>query len=110
MLAVQFIFQPGTYDEDFHTLDDAIDTYAKSLEGYLGVDRWVSEDGSRVNAIYYFSDNDSLALLSRYPDHLAAKKQVTRWYEGYQIVVSEVTGMWGDGRISHPAVARPDSH
>ena len=31
MICVQFIFKPGTYDEDFHRLDGQIDDYARTL-------------------------------------------------------------------------------
>lgn len=39
-----------------------------------------------------------LSLLSQ---HLEAKGQYQRWYDGYQIVVSEVTASYGDGRLPH---------
>ena len=41
----------------------------------------------------------SLRELSGFPQHLEAKGQVQRWYEGYSIVVSEVTATYGDGRL-----------
>ena len=33
MICCQFIFKPGTYDDDFHELDGQIDTFARSLPG-----------------------------------------------------------------------------
>lgn len=55
MLCVQFIFKPGTYDDEFHRLDGEIDTYARSLPGYDHVEIW-NGDGGLVNAMYYFAD------------------------------------------------------
>ena len=106
MLCAQFIFRPGSYDAEFHTLDDEIEAFAQSLDGYVGVDRWVSDDGASRNSIYYFRDRDAMNLLARYPSHLVAKREYARWYDGYQIVLSEVVGSYGDGRIEHPAASR----
>lgn len=101
MFAVSFIFTPGTYDEEFHRLDASIDAFAQSLPGYIGVDRWVSEDGNTKNSIYYWSDMESVSAFARFPDHLEAKKKYASWYKGYQIVVSEVRASYGDGAINH---------
>ena len=102
-MCAQFIFRPGEYDAEFYELDDAIDAFAKSLRGYVGVDRWVSDDGDARNSIYYFRDRESMNALATFPSHLAAKRDYARWYRGYQIVLSEVVGSYGDGTIAHPA-------
>jgi hypothetical protein len=99
VICVQFIFKPGTYDEDFHRLDGQIDEYARSLPGYDHVETWQSADGTMVNAIYYFTDREALAALARFPQHQEAKSQVQRWYDGYTIVVSEITATYGDERL-----------
>jgi len=52
-----------------------------------------------VNAIYYFADKNSVAQLARFPRHREAKGQVQRWYDGYRIVVSEITATYGDDRL-----------
>jgi len=101
MFAVSFIFRPGNYDEEFHRLDTLIDDYAHSLEGYIGVERWVSDDGHTRNSVYYFRDQETVTTFSRYPEHREAKENYRRWYEGYQIVVSEVSASYGDGGIDH---------
>jgi heme-degrading monooxygenase HmoA len=97
-ICVQFIFRPGTYDQEFHRLDGEIDAYARSLPGFHHTETWHSEDGL-VNAIYYFTDRKALAMLARYPQHREAKAQVDRWYDGYRIVVTEVTATYGDGQL-----------
>lgn len=99
VICVQFIFKPGTYDDDFHRLDNEIDAYARSLPGYHHVETWHSRDGDIVNAMYYFAERKALTQLARLPQHLEAKSQVHRWYDGYRIVVTEVTATYGDGRL-----------
>jgi heme-degrading monooxygenase HmoA len=99
VICVQFIFKPGTYDEDFHRLDGQIDEYARGLPGFVRTETWTQSEAGLVNAIYYFSDRDALRALSRFPTHVEAKGQVRRWYEGYRIVVTEVTATYGDGRL-----------
>lgn len=99
MICVQFIFKPGTYDDDFHKLDAEIDAYARTLPGFDHVEVWNTPSGDVVNAMYYFNDRRTLTQLARFPAHLEAKGQVTRWYEGYRIVVTEVTATYGDGRL-----------
>lgn len=101
MFACSFIFKPGNYDDEFYRLDASIDEYAKSLDGYIGVDRWFSDDRSVKNSIYYWRDMESVSMFARFPDHLEAKENYAKWYDGYQIVISEVTASYGDGRIPH---------
>lgn len=99
MICCQFIFKPGTYDDDFHRLDGQIDDYARALPGFDRVEKWVSPDGDMVNAIYYFTDKESVAQLARFPRHREAKDQVDRWYDGYRIVISEINATYGDGQL-----------
>ena len=103
MISCSFIFSPGEYDEEFHKLDATIEAYATALTGFVGVDRWVSDDGKSRNSIYYFDGMDSVKQLSRYPEHLVAKENYRKWYLGFQIVVSEVIGSYGDGYFKHPS-------
>jgi len=60
MFACSFIFTPGSYDEEFHRLDKLVMDYAEAMPGYLGVDRWFSEDRLSKNVIYYFKDQESV--------------------------------------------------
>ena len=99
MICCQFIFKPGTYDDDFHRLDAQIDKYARSRPGFEKVETWQAPESDLVNAIYYFTDKTAVAQLAQFPRHREAKDQVHRWYDGYQIVVSEITATYGDGRL-----------
>lgn len=101
MILCQFIFKPGAYDDDFHRLDGEIDAYARSLPGFRAVEVWYSEDKATVNAAYYFEDRAAVRELSRFPQHREAKGQYQRWYDAYQIVVSEITASYGDKRLPH---------
>ena len=99
MICAQFIFKPGTYDDDFYRLDAQIDQYARSLPGFEKVETWQSAEGDIINAVYYFADKKALAQLSQFPQHREAQGQVERWYDGYRIIVSEITATYGDGRL-----------
>ena len=101
MYSAAFIFKPGTYDDEFHRLNDLIDAAANATEGYLGAETWKSPDGEMFNAIYYWERLEALQEFSRHPTHLEAKKQYSRWYDGYHIVISEVLKSYGDNTIVH---------
>ena len=101
MYMIAFLFLPGEYDETFHTLDAQIDAAALETPGYLGQESWQSLDGLKVNATYYWDNLENLQTFSRHPVHLEAKRQYARWYNGYQIVISEVIRSYGDGRYEH---------
>lgn len=105
MFSAQFIFKPGTYDDEFHRLDAEIEQFTATINGYLGVERWVSDDGTTRNSIYYFESMDAVTELSRYPTHREAKGKYQNWYDGYQIVVSEIKKSYGDGAIETIAKA-----
>ena len=99
MFTAAFIFEPGTYDDEFHELDSQIDSYANSLDGYVKTERWVSDDGKIRNSVYYFSNRETIAKLARFEPHRVAKKNYAKWYKGYRIEVSEVTQVYGDGNL-----------
>lgn len=101
MYSAAFIFKPGTYGDEFHRLNGLIDAAAKATEGYLGAETWQSGDGTVLNATYYWESLEALKSFSHNPHHLEAKKQYSRWYDGYHIVVSEVIRSYGDETIPH---------
>jgi hypothetical protein len=99
VICCQFIFKPAAYDDEFHRLDDQIDLHARGLPGFVKLEKWEAPEAGVVNAVYYFNDQKSVARLARFPQHREAKGKVHRWYDGYRIVVSEVTATYGDGRL-----------
>lgn len=101
MINCQFIFEFKGADDDYIRLDAAIDNFARSLDGFISTEIWYSEDRSLKNASYFFHSMDAVRQLAAFPQHLEAKRENQRWYDGYQIVVSEVTASYGNGRIGH---------
>ena len=73
MICCQFIFKPGTYDDDFHRLDGQIDEFARSLPGFVRVELWHAPEGGVVNAMYYFADQQSVGALGRFAQHREAR-------------------------------------
>ena len=101
MYSAAFIFEPGDYDDEFHELNARIDEVAASLPGFMGSETWLSADGKRRNAVYYWDSLDALQAFSRDPDHLQAKRQYSKWYAGYHVIIAEVLKTYGDGGIDH---------
>ena len=100
MYSAAFIFEPGQYDAEFHRLNALIDSVARSLPGFLGVESWQSADGRRRNATYFWDNLDTLETFSAHPAHQEAKRQYARWYNGYHIVISKVVRSYGDGAFA----------
>ncbi|MGH8090847.1 MAG: antibiotic biosynthesis monooxygenase family protein [Rudaea sp.] len=107
MYSVDFIFEPGVYDERFHELNAIIDAAARATPGYLGVESWRSPDGSLRNAKYYWETLDALRAFSRHPQHLQAKREYQKWYRGYHIIIAQVIKSYGDGAFAHVTPNEP---
>ena len=101
MYSAAFIFEPGVYDTRFHELNALIDRAAKATLGYLGAESWRSANGKVANATYYWESLEALRSFSSHPDHLEAKRQYSRWYHGFHIVISQVIRSYGDGVLEH---------
>jgi heme-degrading monooxygenase HmoA len=107
MFSAPFIFKPRTYDEEFHRLDTEIEAYVATIPGFLGAEKWVSFDGQTKNSMYYFETMDAMFQLSRFDAHREGKGKCQNWYDGYQIVFSEIKKSYGDGAIETIAKAQP---
>ena len=99
MYSAAFIYQAKTYDQDFHDLNQIIDQIAKANPGFLSSESWVSSDGLKRNATYYWASLESLQEFSKHPKHLEAKRQYQRWYKGFEVIISEVIRSYGDGKM-----------
>jgi heme-degrading monooxygenase HmoA len=97
MYSAAFIFEPGIYDARFHELNALIEAAARATPGYVGAESWRSADGGRSNATYYWESLEALRAFSRHPQHIEAKREYSKWYRGYHIVVAEVIRAYGDG-------------
>ena len=101
MYSVAFIFEPGNYDDEFHALDKIILEVAESMKGFVGKESWQSPDGTRLNSTYYWENEDSIKEFSAHPKHVEAKRQYSKWYDGYHVIVSKVEYSYGDNSFSH---------
>ncbi|MFN6996565.1 MAG: antibiotic biosynthesis monooxygenase family protein [Aquincola tertiaricarbonis] len=102
MYTSTFTFLPGQYDDAFHALDQVIAEVARSIPGYLGEEAWENPATGLVSNVYYWESMDALQALMRHPSHVEAKQAQSRWLNGYQVVIAQVVGSYGDGRIAHP--------
>lgn len=104
-----FTFAAGPLDDAFHELDAQIARAAKALPGYLGEESWENPTTGLISTVYYWETMDALQALMDHPAHLAAKQQQARWLNGYQVVIAQVLGCYGDGKIHHPLAPLPSS-
>ena len=102
MYTSTFTFAKGEYDAEFHELDQAIARTAQSIPGYIGEESWENPQTGLISNVYYWESMDALQALMKHPDHIKAKQQQGRWLKGYQVVIAQVVGTYGDNLISHP--------
>ncbi|WP_353192187.1 antibiotic biosynthesis monooxygenase [Pandoraea pnomenusa] len=96
-----FIFAAKSFDDEFHRLDESISKAARSIPGYIGEEAWENAATGQVSNVYYWASMDALNQLIRHPAHLEAKAAQSKWLDGYQVVVSEVMRVYGDGKLPH---------
>jgi heme-degrading monooxygenase HmoA len=106
MFTSTFTFAKKQFDEEFHALDTVIAAAAKSIPGYLGEEAWENPATGQVCNVYYWESEEALQALMSHPAHIAAKTQQARWLDGYQVVIAQVVGSYGDGALAHPLAAR----
>jgi heme-degrading monooxygenase HmoA len=97
-----FTFAKREFDEAFHALDQVIAQVARATPGYLGEESWENPASGLLSNVYYWQSLEALETLMRHPAHLDAKQRQQRWLAGYQVVISQVLGSYGDGGITHP--------
>ena len=102
MYTSTFTFAKRQFDEEFHALDQAIAELARAIPGYLGEESWENPSTGLLSNVYYWDSLEALQALMAHPAHLAAKQQQTRWLQGYQVVIAQVIGSYGDQGIAHP--------
>lgn len=102
MYTSTFTFAPGNYDSEFHELDTAIASVARAIDGYLGEEAWENPSNGLVSNVYYWATYEAMKKLIEHPLHRRAKDNQSQWLEGYQVVIAEVIGAYGDGKLAHP--------
>jgi heme-degrading monooxygenase HmoA len=106
MYTSTFTFAPGQYDDEFHALDHVIAQVTQSIPGYLGEETWENHTNGLVSNVYYWESMEALQALMKHPSHIQAKQRQSEWLNGYQVVVAQVIGSYGDGGIPHPLVGK----
>ncbi len=102
MFQATFIFRPGKIDQDFLDRNTEIGNRAAAIEGFLGEESWLSPDGKLRQAVYFWATEEGLSAFVNDKVHRDAKKEQGRWYDGYHVIISEITSTYGDGRLMHP--------
>lgn len=97
-----FTFSMHEVSDEFHALDKIIADAAKSIPGYLGEEAWENPSLGMTSNIYYWDSMNALQTLMSHPAHLEAKRRQAEWLKGYHVVIAQVLGVYGDGRIAHP--------
>lgn len=105
MVSATFIFKKGTYDDEFFRLDESIERANQANPEYLGKDSWENPSKGLTCVVYYYQSMKGVTDLKNIRDHKTAKANYQRWYDGYHVVLSEITGSYGDGTIEHPTPA-----
>lgn len=106
MYTATFTFAKGQYDDEFYALDNVIAQIAKSIPGYLGEEAWENHETGLVSNVYYWESMEALQALMKHPSHIQAKQRQSRWLNGYQVVIAQVIGTYGDGGITHPLAGK----
>ena len=104
MFTSTFTFAKSEFDDEFHALDNAIAQVARSIPGYLGEESWENPSNGLNSTVYYWDTMESLQALTMHPAHIAAKQRQAQWLKGYQVVIAQVIGSYGDGGVPHPLV------
>ena len=102
MYSSTFTFAKREFDDEFHALDNVIAQIAKSIPGYLGEESWENPSSGLISNVYYWESMESLQALMAHPAHIAAKQRQAQWLKGYQVVIAQVLGSYGDKGIAHP--------
>ena len=102
MYTATFTFAPREFDDEFHALDSVIAEAARSSAGYRGEESWQNPANGLICTVYYWDTLESLQALMSHPAHIAAKQRQQQWLAGYQVVIAEVIGSYGDDGITHP--------
>jgi heme-degrading monooxygenase HmoA len=94
-----FTFAKRQFDDDFHRLDAEIAEAARAIPGYLGEEAWENPATGLVANVYHWDSLEALQQLMQHPVHRQAKARQAEWLAGYQVVISQVLRVQGDGRL-----------
>ena len=66
----------------------------------MGEETWENKSTGLISNVYYWETLEALEQLTRHPTHLLAKSRQGKWLAGYQIVISQVLRVYGDGKLN----------
>jgi heme-degrading monooxygenase HmoA len=95
-----FTFAKRQFDDDFHRLDAQIAEAARAIPGYLGEEAWENPATGLVANVYHWESLEALQQLMQHPVHRQAKGRQAEWLAGYQVVISQVLKVHGDGQLT----------
>ncbi len=95
-----FTFAKRQFDDDFHRLDAQIAEAARAIPGYLGEEAWENPATGLVANVYHWDTLAALQQLMQHPVHREAKSRQSEWLAGYQVVISQVLHVQGDGLLT----------
>ncbi len=95
-----FTFAKRQFDDDFHRLDAEIAEAARAIPGYLGEEAWENPATGLVANVYHWESLEALQQLMQHPVHRQAKGRQAEWLAGYQVVISQVLKVHGDGQLT----------
>lgn len=99
MICCSFVFEQINYDDEFNILNKSIEDYARSLQGFIKVENWKSLNNEIINAMYFFSNMESVNKLANFSNHIEAKKNVKKWYKNYRVEIMSVVSTYGDKNL-----------
>lgn len=94
-----FIFRIKNYDSEFEHFNNIIDKVANTNPGFLGKESWSNEEENKRSVVYYWDSLESLKKFSNHPDHQKAKQNYTKWYSGYEVIISKVLTFKSDNSL-----------
>lgn len=101
MYSSTFIFAKGQWDGEFHRLDEEITRgWPRQRRATLARSHGENASTGLVSNVYYWQSLEALQALMSHPAHLQAKSQQAKWLAGYQVVISQVLGTYGDSRLT----------
>lgn len=75
---------------DYTKTSDALETYVKTMPGFIHVKSFRADDGERLTVVWW-KDRETLEQWRTDARHISAKQTGReRWYEYYQMEVAEV--------------------
>lgn len=101
LFMTSFIFEKKEYDDDFYKLDNWIEQYTASIDGFIGQESYTDVASGRIINNYYWQTREAMEMLINNLQHQQAKQQSHKWIAGYQTIIAEIEGS-NNINLAHP--------